>query len=145
MFMGEYRHTLDEKGRLFIPARFREELGPAFIVTRGLDNCLFLFPPTAWKLVEERLAALPVNKAASRAFTRMLFSGASECQPDRQGRVLIPPALRAYAGLEDEREAVVVGVSQRVEVWSAIRWDAYTQQSASDFAQLAEEMVDMPF
>ncbi|HHV54499.1 MAG TPA: division/cell wall cluster transcriptional repressor MraZ [Firmicutes bacterium] len=144
MFMGEYRHSLDEKGRLFIPARFRERLGPSFVITRGLDGCLFLFPSDTWKVVEERLAALPVNRAASRAFSRLLFSGASECEPDRQGRILLPQPLRAYAGLEEEKEAVVVGVSQRVEIWSVSRWTAYTNEASADFAKLAEEMVDMP-
>lgn len=137
---GEYRHNLDEKGRLFVPARLREELGETFILTRGLDNCLFGFSLPTWNELQKRLDQLPMNKAASRAFTRLLFSGASECTADRQGRILIPTVLRQFAGLT--RETVVLGVSQRLEIWDAQRWDEYTQTAGASFAQLAEEMVD---
>src|SRR5690606_39701742 len=103
MFLGEFQHALDDKGRLTIPAKFREGLGPRFIVTRGLDHCLFVYPPAEWLVLGARLKSLPLTKADARAFVRFLFSGACECEPDRQGRIMLPPGLRQYAGLADRK------------------------------------------
>jgi len=138
--MGEYLHALDEKGRLTIPAKFREQLGPRFVLTRGLDRCLFAYPADEWKLLEQRLKALPLMKADARAFARFFFSGATECEPDRQGRILIPAALCEYAGLK--RECAVIGVSNRVEIWSKESWEAYSRESEESFDRIAESLVD---
>ncbi|MBE3590308.1 MAG: division/cell wall cluster transcriptional repressor MraZ [Firmicutes bacterium] len=139
MFMGEYRHTLDEKGRLIMPARFREGLGETFVVTKGLDACLFAYPMAEWQALERKLRALPFTQANARAFVRFFFSGAIECQLDKQGRALIPPHLREYAKLE--REAVVIGVASRVEIWSQAEWERYTDRAAADYAAIAEQLA----
>jgi len=143
MFMGEYQHTIDPKGRLFIPVKFREDLGDSFVVTKGLDNCLFVYSLDEWKRLEARLKALPFTKADARAFTRLFFSGATECELDKQGRILLPANLRDYAGLD--KEAVVIGVSSRVEIWSKERWDAYNEQAGAEYENLAEKLVDLDF
>ena len=138
VFVGEFQHALDDKGRLTIPARFREGLGERFIVTRGLDSCLFVYPLAEWQVLESRLKSLPLTKADARAFARFLFSGAFECELDRQGRVMLPPNLRQYAGLE--KDAVIIGVSTRVEIWAAERWAAYVSQAEASFAEIAENL-----
>ena len=112
MFMGEYQHSIDEKGRLIVPARFREELGLNFVVTRGLDNCLFVYPKPEWQNLEQKLKSLPLTNASARSFVRFFFSGAGECELDKQGRILLPLNLREYARLD--REVVLIGVSSRV-------------------------------
>ncbi|MCT8139031.1 division/cell wall cluster transcriptional repressor MraZ [Anaerobacillus sp. CMMVII] len=140
MFMGEYHHTIDEKGRMIIPAKFREELGPNFVITRGLDQCLFVYPESEWKLLEQKLKALPFTKKDARAFTRFFFSGATECELDKQGRILVSQPLRQYASLE--KECVVIGVSNRVEVWSKSTWEEYFAQSEDSFSEIAEGIVD---
>lgn len=143
MFMGEYQHTIDEKGRLIIPAKFRDALGPSFVVTRGLDNCLFVYPPKEWGTLEQKLKSLSLMKADARAFTRFFFSGATECELDKQGRVNIPNNLRDYAKLD--KECVVLGVSGRVEIWSKPVWDSYYEQSEQSFNEIAEKLVDINF
>jgi len=140
VFMGEYQHTIDEKGRLTIPAKFREGLGNSFVITRGLDQCLFVYPMEEWKQLEQKMKALPFTKADARAFTRFFFSGATECEWDKQGRVSIPSNLRQHAGLQ--KECVVIGVSNRVEVWSKERWEEYFAQSEDSFGEIAEKLVD---
>lgn len=139
--MGEYLHNIDEKGRLTIPARFREELGERFMVTRGLDHCLFVYPMSEWKAVEAKLKALPLTNTAARQFVRLLFSGAAECEPDKQGRVLLPPPLREYARIE--RDVVVIGVGTRAEVWSRSDWDRYSQEAGASFEEIAEKITDL--
>lgn len=141
MFMGEYEHSVDEKGRLIIPARFREELGLRFVVTRGLDKCLFVFPLTEWAKLEEKLRNLPLGKGEARAFVRTLLSGATESELDRQGRVMIPANLRAYAGLD--KDAVVIGVSSRVELWAKAEWEKYSAAAEAAFGEIAETVVDL--
>lgn len=141
MFMGEYSHTIDAKGRLIIPARFREGLGDKFIVTKGLDNCLFVYPLDEWSALEEKLKSLPFTRADARAFVRFFFSGANECELDKQGRILIPANLREYAQLS--KEVVVLGVSSRVEIWSKERWDKYNGMAAENFEEIAEKIVDL--
>lgn len=141
MFMGEYQHSLDAKGRLIIPAKFREELGEIAVMTRGLDNCLFLFPMPEWKVLEEKLKTLPLTKATARQFVRFFFSGATECEFDKQGRIMIPPSLRDYAGVD--KDVVVIGVSNRIEIWSRQRWEDYMQQAESAYAEIAENIVEL--
>lgn len=140
MFMGEYRHNVDEKGRMIVPAKFRDELGDSFVVTRGLDRCLFVYPIDEWKKLEEQLKALPFTKKDARAFTRFFFSGATECELDKQGRVNISSPLREFAKLE--KECVIIGVSNRVEVWSKALWEEYFAESEESFSEIAENIVD---
>ncbi|MBD8496756.1 MULTISPECIES: division/cell wall cluster transcriptional repressor MraZ [Paenibacillus] len=143
MFMGEYQHSIDDKGRLIIPAKLRDNLGTTFVLTRGLDQCLFVYPMDQWKQLEHKLQALPLMKADARAFTRFFFSGASECEWDKQGRVNIPNHLREYAKLE--KECMVIGVQNRVEVWSKEAWEHYVNESAAAFSEIAETLVDFNF
>ncbi len=140
MFMGEHQHNLDKKGRIILPARFRELLGEKFVITRGLDNSLFVYPQEEWKALENNLKTLPFTKADARAFMRFFFSGAVECETDKQGRVLIPNNLREYAFLD--KEVVVIGVSSRVEIWSKEKWLKYTNDANLSFEKIAEKMVD---
>jgi len=138
--MGEYHHSIDEKGRVIIPAKFREALGDRFVMTRGLDNCLFVYPLQEWAVMEQKLKSLPLMKADARAFTRFFLSGATECELDKQGRVNIPANLREHARLDSQ--AVVIGVSNRVEVWSKELWESYSQISEQSFNEIAEKLVD---
>ena len=140
-FLGEYQHALDDKGRLFIPARLREGLGSPFVATRGLDRCLFAYPLPEWSRIEEKLRQLPLTQAEARAFVRLLLAGASYVEVDRAGRVLLPSHLREYAGLE--REVVVLGVGSRVEFWAAATWKEYARQVQSSFEALAEKIVGL--
>lgn len=140
MFMGEYRHAMDEKGRLTIPAKFREELGERFVLTRGLDQCLFVYPMEEWKNLEGKLKGLPFTKADARAFSRFFFSGAVECELDKQGRVNIPSTLLSFARIE--KECVIIGVSNRVEIWSEAGWTAYLREKQGSFDEIAEKLVD---
>ncbi|TWG60170.1 MraZ protein [Bacillus subtilis J25] len=139
MFMGEYQHTIDAKGRMIVPAKFREGLGEQFVLTRGLDQCLFGYPMDEWKQIEEKLKALPLTKKDARAFTRFFFSGATECELDKQGRVNIASSLLNYAKLE--KECVVIGVSNRIELWSKVIWEQYTEEQEDSFAEIAENMI----
>lgn len=139
MFMGEYHHNIDNKGRIIVPSKFRDELGDMFIITRGLDQCLFGYPLTEWKLIEEKLKGLPLTKKDARAFTRFFFSGATESELDKQGRINIPAPLLQYAKLE--KECVVLGVSNRIEIWSKQIWEDYFTQSEDSFAEIAENMI----
>ncbi len=140
VLMGEYVHNLDKKGRFIVPARFREELGERFIITRGLDRCLFLYPLREWVSMEKEFRDLPLAKAEARKFTRILFSGAAEVEIDKQGRALIPPLHREYAGIE--KEIVVIGVSSRAEVWSKANWHHYNDDSELSYEQVAERLLD---
>lgn len=143
MFMGEFQHSIDDKGRIIIPAKFRDLLGSSFVVTRGLDKCLFVYPLQEWEVLEQKLKALPLMKSDARAFTRFFFSGATECEWDKQGRVNLPGSLRDYAKLE--KDCVVLGVSNRVEIWSRDTWEQYFQQSEDTFNEIAEKLVDFNF
>ncbi|PLR69647.1 MULTISPECIES: division/cell wall cluster transcriptional repressor MraZ [Bacillaceae] len=139
MFMGEYHHTIDAKGRMIVPAKFREGLGETFVITRGLDQCLFGYPMSEWKLIEEKLKALPLTKKDARAFTRFFFSGAVECELDKQGRINLASPLLQYAKLE--KECVVIGVSNRIELWDKAIWDTYVTEQEDSFAEIAENMI----
>jgi len=140
MFTGEYQHTLDGKGRVIIPSRLRDGLGERFVVTRGLDHCLFVYPSSEWVRLEQKLKQLPFTKRDSRAFSRLFFSGAMEVETDKQGRVLIPLNLREYAGIE--KDVMFIGVSNRVEVWSEGAWRDYFGQANENYEELAEKLVD---
>ena len=134
---GEYQHTLDAKGRLFIPAKLREQLGDSFVLTKGLDDCLFVYPQEAWEELEQKIRQLPMSK--SRSLQRFFLSSAADVTVDRQGRIVIPPVLRGYAKLE--RDVVVIGVGERAELWDARRWNAYTDDLDSEsIAQAMEEL-----
>lgn len=141
MFMGEYQHNLDSKGRLIIPAKFREELGLGAVITRGLDNCLFLFPAEEWEILENKLKNLPLTKRDARQFVRFLFSGATECEMDKQGRINLPANLREFALID--KDAVVIGVSSRIEIWSKEKWEAYVSSAEESFEDIAENIVDL--
>ena len=121
MFMGEYNHTIDPKGRLIIPAKFREALGDEFVVTKGLDGCLFVYANTEWNNFEEKLRTLPLTNKNARQFTRFFLAGAAACEVDKQGRILIPQVLREFAKLE--KDVVLVGVASRIEIWSKEVWE----------------------
>lgn len=138
MFIGEYQHNLDGKGRLILPAKFRSYLGERCIVTRGLDHCLFAFPLEEWDLLEQKLRNLPLTKPEARAFSRFFFSGATECELDGQGRILLPQILRSYASLE--REVVVIGVASRIEIWAKECWSKYSLEAEKTYDGLAEKM-----
>ncbi len=140
MFMGEYQHNIDDKNRLIIPVKFRDMLGSSFVVTRGLDRCLFVYPMEEWKALTEKLKSLPFTKADARAFTRFFFSGATECEWDKQGRVNIPPHLREHGHLV--KECVIIGVQSRMEIWGKTEWDAYSLEQEHSFGEIAEKLVD---
>ncbi|WP_345238778.1 division/cell wall cluster transcriptional repressor MraZ [Pontibacillus salipaludis] len=140
MFMGEYQHNIDTKGRIIVPSKFRENLGEKFVITRGLDKCVFAYPLSEWTVIEEKLKKLPLTKKDARAFTRFFFSGAVECEVDKQGRINIPSPLRTYAALE--KECIVIGVSNRVEFWAKEDWETYFEESEDSFAEIAENMMD---
>ncbi|KRL04676.1 division/cell wall cluster transcriptional repressor MraZ [Liquorilactobacillus oeni] len=140
MFMGEYRHTIDEKGRLIIPAKFRESLGEKFVITRGMDGCLFGYPQSEWDKLEQKLQQLPLTKKDARAFVRFFYSAATECEFDKQGRISIPRSLREHAALA--KKCVVVGVSNRFEVWAQQRWDDFSSEAEGNFDEIAENMID---
>jgi MraZ protein len=139
MFNGEYNHTLDTKGRLIIPTRFRDDLGEELKVTRGLDGCLFAFPLGEWETFEEKLRSLPLTQSNARRFTRFFVAGAMNCELDRQGRILLPQSLREFAGLD--KDVVVTGMINRVEIWDKQRWTDYNASGNMD--DIAEQMSEL--
>lgn len=141
MFIGEYQHTLDDKSRIIIPSKFREDLGDGFVMTKGLDNCLFVYPKKEWSILEEKLKTLPLTNRDARAFIRFFFSGATECVLDKQGRVLIPANLREHSKLD--KDAVVIGVSTRMEIWSKDEWDLYNDDDNLSYESIAEKMAEL--
>ncbi|MCR4441105.1 MAG: division/cell wall cluster transcriptional repressor MraZ [Peptococcaceae bacterium] len=141
MFTGEYQHSLDEKSRLIMPAKFREVLGDAFIITKGLDTCLFVYPQAEWKILEEKLKNLPFTNKDARAFARFFFSGAIECETDKQGRILISSNLREYARVI--KDVVIIGVGTRIEIWAKEVWDEYSKITEKSYEELAEKMMEL--
>lgn len=141
MFIGEYQHSIDEKGRLAIPVRFRKQLSGGAVVTRGLDNCLFVFSSAEWKKLAEKLAALPMSQADSRAFARLMLAGAVDVRTDSQGRVVIPEYLRKYAGLA--KDAVIAGLYSRMEIWDKAAWEKYKAKTEKDAGEIAERMGEL--
>ncbi len=141
MLMGEFTHAIDTKGRLFMPAKLRESLGGSFIISKGLDGCLFVYAKDEWHKLELKLNALPMTNKNARNFSRFFFSGAAEVECDKQGRVLLPANLREFAGLD--KNAVIVGVGSRAEVWDAERWQQYNEENAEDADAVAAQLADM--
>lgn len=139
MFMGEYNHTVDIKGRLIIPSRFRESLGDEFVVTKGLDGCLFVYDHTEWSNFEEKLKALPLTNKEARQFVRFFLAGAANVEVDKQGRILLPNTLREFAGIE--KDAVLIGVASRIEIWSRERWEETS--GYEDVGEIAEHMSEL--
>jgi MraZ protein len=137
MFMGEYNHTVDSKGRLIVPSKFREQLGDEFVVTKGLDGCLFVYGKEEWTDLENKLRALPLTNASARKFSRFMLSGAVLCETDRQGRILLPANLREYAGIG--KDAVLAGTGSRVEIWSGERW-AEEQEAENKVDEIAANL-----
>lgn len=140
MFIGEYQHALDSKNRIIIPAKFREKLGSKFVMTKGLDGCLYAYPMDEWAKLEEKLKALPLTNKNARAFVRFIFSGAAEIEIDKQGRALIPQNLIEYAGII--KEIVTIGVLSRIEIWSKEKWSEYNDQNI-DYNEIAEKMSEL--
>jgi mraZ protein len=138
MFIGEYEHSIDPKGRLIMPAKLREGLGEKFVVTKGLDGCLFVYSLEEWTNLENKMKALPLTSKDARTFIRFFFSGAIECEVDKQGRILIAGNLREYATLE--KEVVIIGVSTRVEIWSKDKWNNYNSDENISPDEIAEKM-----
>ncbi len=139
MFLGTHAPRLDDKGRLFLPAKFRDELAEGLVVTKGQERCLFVFPQAEFGRLAEQLRAAPVTVKAARAYSRVFFAGAHDEVPDRQGRITIPAHLREYAGLS--KDCVVIGASTRVEIWDKDAWDTYLAESEDAFAEIEEEVL----
>ena len=136
MFIGEYQHSVDEKGRMAIPSKFRSALKKSAVITRGLDNCLFVYTSAEWQKLVEKIANLPLSQQKSRAFSRMMLAGAMDVSLDAQGRILIPEYLRSFAGLK--KETIVAGLYNRLEVWDKKQWDGYKSSTEKDSAKIAE-------
>ena len=141
MFIGEYNHVMDTKGRLSIPSKLREDLGETFIVTKGLDNCLFVYPLGEWNVLENKLKQLPMTNREARAFVRFFFAGATECELDKQGRVRIPNNLREHALLN--KEAIIIGVATRIEIWSKEQWEKYNSDVDLSYDDIAAKMQEL--
>lgn len=139
MFLGTHTPRLDEKGRLFLPAKFRDELAGGLVVTKGQERCLFVFPMAEFSRVADQLRTAPMTHKAARAYSRVFFASAHDEVPDRQGRITIPAHLREYAGLD--RDCVVIGASTRVEIWDRQAWDTYLAESEEAFAEVEEEVL----
>lgn len=143
MFSGEYEHSVDDKGRLIIPAKLRSELSSSVFITRGLDNCLFLYPIKTWQDIAADLDQLPTTNNAARSLSRLLFSG-NETTLDKQGRISLAPPLRDYADIDLGSEVVIVGVSNRIELWNNERWDAFMGKLGQEAAAMADDL-DLSF
>ncbi len=141
MFIGEFRHTLDEKGRMAVPIKFRAALSEGAVVTRGLDRSLFLYPKLEWQKLAEKLAALPLGQADTRAFARLMLAGAMEVDVDGSGRVLIPDYLRQYASLQ--KNVVVAGLYNRMEIWDEATWGAYASRTEEEGNAIAERLAGL--
>lgn len=141
MFIGEYQHSIDEKGRLAMPVKFRSKMADGAVVTKGLDNCLSVYTSTEWEKLAEKLANLPLTQAASRAFARLMLAGATQVTIDKQGRINVPGYLREYAGLSGQ--VVVAGLYSRVEIWSQKNWQEYKKQTEGDSTAIAEELANL--
>ena len=141
MLLGEYQHNLDTKGRMAVPAKFREKLSAGAIITRGIDNCLFIFANAEWEELAKKLMALPLAQANSRAFVRLMLAGASDVELDHQGRILIPDYLRKYAGIK--KEVIVAGLYNRIEIWDEKSWEAYKTKTENSSEAIAEKLGEL--
>ena len=140
MFIGEYHHTIDEKGRIIIPAKFREELGNNFIITRGIENCLFVYSKENWANITNKLSSLPFTKKDARTFNRFFMSGATDVELDKQGRVNISKPLIDYASLS--KDCVIIGTGDRLEVWSQESWDSFFDSTKDSMSDIAENLFN---
>ena len=141
MFIGEYKHNVDEKGRLAVPVKFRGDLAKGAVVTRGLDNCLFLYTKKEWQKLADKLASLPIAQANARAFARLMLSGAMDVRIDKQGRVVLPEYLRKYGKVK--KKVVVAGLYNRLEIWDENTWETYRAKTEKDSSSIAEKLGDM--
>lgn len=141
MFIGEFKYTLDNKGRLALPAKFRKDFGEGAVVTRGLDNSLFLFTKSEWEKLAQKIAALPLSQSDARAFSRLMLGGAMDISLDKQGRILLPEYLRTYAKIS--KRVVVAGVFSRIEIWDENLWDGYKKTTESQSDQIAERLSNL--
>lgn len=141
MFIGEYKHNIDPKGRMAIPAKFRGKLKKGAVVTRGLDNCLFLYTREAWEKIAEKLANLPISQSKARAFSRLMLAGAMDLDIDSQGRINLPDYLQKYAGLD--KKVVVAGLYDRMEIWNEEVWDKYKTGAENESAEIAETLGEL--
>jgi MraZ protein len=139
VFLGTHTPRLDDKGRLFLPAKYREELSAGLVLTKGQERCLYVFPDTEFARITEALRAAPVTAKAVRDYSRVFFASASDEIPDKQGRITIPPGLRDYAGLQ--RDCAVIGANTRLEIWDAVAWEAYLAQQEDAFSGASEEVL----
>lgn len=141
MFMGEYHHNIDEKGRLILPSKFRNDLGESFIITRGIDSCLFIYPKSTWDKLTSKLNELSFTKKDVRSFQRFFLSAASECVFDRQGRISISSPLISYADID--KECVVIGVNDRIEIWSKDNFDKFLLDNLNNISEVAENLFEV--
>ena len=140
MFIGEYKHSIDNKNRVTIPSKYREGLGEVFMLTKGLDDCLSIYPYSEWTIFEQKLKSLPLTNQSARRFTRFFLSGAVECNIDKQGRVLLTPSLKSYAAID--KDVYFIGMGDRIEIWSKAQWDQYNEDDL-DPNELAEQMAEL--
>ena len=141
MFIGEYYHSLDNKGRVALPSKFRKELKTGAVVTRGLDNCLFLYSKNAWQTLADKISKLPISKANTRAFSRLMLSGAMEVEIDSQGRIILPEYLRKYAFLN--KKLVIAGLYDRLEIWDEDTWNKYKNRTEKGSKEIAEALGEL--
>lgn len=141
MFIGEYQHNIDEKGRLAIPTKFRADLSKGAVVTRGLDHCLFVYPMKQWNEVAQKLVQLPISQSKSRAFARLMLAGAMDVSVDKQGRVVLPEYLREYAGMK--KKVVLAGLYDRLEIWDEAAWEKYKTATEKESNEIAETLGEL--
>ncbi len=145
MFYGEFKHSIDRKGRLILPSKIREvskDYGiERFFLTRGLDRCVFMFSEDEWRTQEQKFKSMPFTKQETRSFNRMFFSGAVDVRPDKQGRFIVPDFLKDYANIK--RDAIVLGISNRIEIWDRKSWNSFYENSNENFEQIAENLIDL--
>ncbi len=141
MFIGEYQHTIDEKGRLAVPVKFRTALAKGAVVTRGLDNCLFLYPQKDWQELASKLSKLPISQANTRAFSRLMLAGAMDVSLDKQGRIILPDYLRKYASTK--KKVVIAGLYNRLEIWDEVSWNKYKTTTEKDSGDIAEALGEL--
>ncbi len=140
MFIGQYSHSLDSKGRVAVPAKFRAELKSA-VVTKGLDNCLFLYPQKEWEKIAEKISSMPMDKSDNRAFSRAILAGATEVEFDKQGRIMLPDYLRKFAGIT--KNVTIAGLYNRLEIWDENKWNSYKEDTDKNYNSIAETLNDL--
>ncbi len=141
MFIGEYNHSVDDKGRMAIPAKFRTKLKSGAVITKGLDNCLVIYPKAEWETLAEKLSSLPISQANTRAFSRLMLAGAMDIELDKQGRMIIPEYLRKFADLE--KKVIIAGLYNRLEVWDETKWEGYRSETEEASSEIAEQLGEL--